>query len=514
MSRDRGRRRLVALAAATWLGLAGVCAWRTAGGASDDAYITYRYAHNLARGDGLVFNPGERVFGATEPGWVLALAAARRLTGAPLHWLGPLLYGASLAALATLLLASVCRSTPSRWPEALAGGTLLVTSSTLWVSQGFGWPLALALLAAAGHWAPQRPALAGSLAGFAVWCRPEAGLGVALLALLELRRNRRVPWLLAGAAAAGVLLGVALATAYYGSPLPHTWVAKQAAAPAGLSALERWRLYHAVDWRFLHGHLGGLAPALFAGGLAGAVPLLRHGGAAARLVVLLAAVLALVQPLLGASYSLWYQIPAVAAVSFALPFALGTVARWLAAHAPAATRPAAFAAAAALAILLLLPWLAHHARFLFAPRQETYLDSYRRAAQWLARTTGPNADLATTEIGILGYWSDRQVEDLRGLVTPRIVPYVAFGDVRWAFLDRPTRFVVVHQRRPRMVTLRRQEWFQEAYLPVQRFADPSGELVIYRRRRWARLPPPPELPAEILAAHGRPAELAARVRRD
>ncbi|MGO8788779.1 MAG: hypothetical protein ACLQVL_15550 [Terriglobia bacterium] len=29
----------------------------------DDAFISYRYAENLARGEGLVFNPGERVEG-------------------------------------------------------------------------------------------------------------------------------------------------------------------------------------------------------------------------------------------------------------------------------------------------------------------------------------------------------------------------------------------------------------------------------------------------------------------
>src|SRR5204862_5158672 len=31
------------------------------GGASDDIFITYRYASNLAEGAGFVFNPGERL---------------------------------------------------------------------------------------------------------------------------------------------------------------------------------------------------------------------------------------------------------------------------------------------------------------------------------------------------------------------------------------------------------------------------------------------------------------------
>ncbi len=40
----------------------------------DDAYISFRYARNLASGDGLVFNPGERVEGYTNFLWVIITA--------------------------------------------------------------------------------------------------------------------------------------------------------------------------------------------------------------------------------------------------------------------------------------------------------------------------------------------------------------------------------------------------------------------------------------------------------
>ena len=45
----------------------------------DDAFITFRYARNLAAGNGLVFNLGERVEGATSLSWTLLLAAAETL---------------------------------------------------------------------------------------------------------------------------------------------------------------------------------------------------------------------------------------------------------------------------------------------------------------------------------------------------------------------------------------------------------------------------------------------------
>ena len=67
-----------------WLGLlAGVVfvaqAWHYAPYLLDDAYISARYARNLAEGHGLVFNPGERVEGYTNLAWVVGAAGAIRL---------------------------------------------------------------------------------------------------------------------------------------------------------------------------------------------------------------------------------------------------------------------------------------------------------------------------------------------------------------------------------------------------------------------------------------------------
>ena len=45
----------------------------------DDAFVSFTYARNLARGDGLVFNRGEHVEGYTNTLWVLLLAAAARV---------------------------------------------------------------------------------------------------------------------------------------------------------------------------------------------------------------------------------------------------------------------------------------------------------------------------------------------------------------------------------------------------------------------------------------------------
>src|SRR5437762_4452372 len=85
------------------LGFAALCAWFAwmAVYQVDDAFIVYRYAANVARGEGFVFNPGERVEGVTCFLWALALVPAAAL-GLPLPQVAPILTG--IAGLATLAL--------------------------------------------------------------------------------------------------------------------------------------------------------------------------------------------------------------------------------------------------------------------------------------------------------------------------------------------------------------------------------------------------------------------------
>lgn len=47
---------------------------------TDDAYISFQYAKNLAQGNGLVFNPGERVEGYTNFLWIILLTPLYKIT--------------------------------------------------------------------------------------------------------------------------------------------------------------------------------------------------------------------------------------------------------------------------------------------------------------------------------------------------------------------------------------------------------------------------------------------------
>src|SRR2546426_115758 len=88
----------------------------------DDAWISLRYAEHLAGGLGWVFNPGERVEGASNPLWVLMLAGCTAL-GWPAMTVAKLVGG-----LAGLLLPVVALALSPRLPpfRANAVGAVLV----------------------------------------------------------------------------------------------------------------------------------------------------------------------------------------------------------------------------------------------------------------------------------------------------------------------------------------------------------------------------------------------------
>ncbi len=51
---------------------------------TDDAYISFRYAERLLDGDGLTFNPGEKVEGFSNPLWIFVIAASSKITSVEL----------------------------------------------------------------------------------------------------------------------------------------------------------------------------------------------------------------------------------------------------------------------------------------------------------------------------------------------------------------------------------------------------------------------------------------------
>src|SRR5829696_9337970 len=97
------RRRLLPAALSLWVLLLALAGVRFAGKAGDDVYNTCRYVQNLVEGNGFVFNPGERVFGVTDPGTALLIAAIHAVTRLPIPLAGTLATALALLAIATVL---------------------------------------------------------------------------------------------------------------------------------------------------------------------------------------------------------------------------------------------------------------------------------------------------------------------------------------------------------------------------------------------------------------------------
>ena len=117
----------------------------------DDAYISYRYARNLAEGLGLVYNAGEYVEGFTNLLWTLLVSLGIRLGfEAPSvgHALG--LASGAAALVATYAYAATALPASRRWLAALAPWILLAsTPFPAWATSGLETPLFLATATAA-----------------------------------------------------------------------------------------------------------------------------------------------------------------------------------------------------------------------------------------------------------------------------------------------------------------------------------------------------------------------------
>jgi len=205
---------------------------------TDDAYITMRYAWHFVNGDGLVFNPGERVEGYSNPTWLAVLTVPILLGWDAMAFgkgLGAALHGATVvvAALAAWQLARV-RSTLAAAAALLAASATAVSVPLTWWAAGNLETPFYALLLVAALWRvlvdrPDAPLASALLVGFAGFSRPEAplmamGLAATRFFVLGRDRERFLRW--GALAAAPIALWMGFRVLYYGDLVPNTYYHK------------------------------------------------------------------------------------------------------------------------------------------------------------------------------------------------------------------------------------------------------------------------------------------------
>jgi len=196
--------------------------WALHGVRHDDAYITFRYAENLARGLGPVFNPTERILGTTAPGHMLLGALLYGIVGklalpSAMAVFGCLGWAAQALAVFALLRGAFAWGPSAAISLAVALGAAtsydVVALETNLVAACTLWSIAFAVRRA---WLPA--AVSCGLAGL---LRPDAYLLALLLGcwgLYEARRQLLRPIL---AFSAITLPWQLTALAYYGSAIPQ-----------------------------------------------------------------------------------------------------------------------------------------------------------------------------------------------------------------------------------------------------------------------------------------------------
>ena len=447
----------------------------------DDAFITYRYAANLADGKGFVYNRGEPVLGTTTPLLTAFLALAHR-AGADIPRTAVALSTAASAAGAALL-AAVALATTGSLLIAAAGGALMGLSTYQGElgASGMEAPLLIALMFGSVLLLVRNRCAWGALvAALAALTRPEGFLWWALYGLV-LWRTGKLSRVVLAAGLGPIALWFGFAVAYFGSPLPHTVVAKVLQGRSPMAQL-------APPWRMFEAALGPRRYLLVV--LAAPVLMARHDQRLALPVVFSAIFLAaygLARPMM---YT-WYAAPLDAAVGLMLVAVLDGALRLWDAPAPPRRQPyhRLWTVCVIASFLLLISCRAqHHRALLFSARMPEPRVEFARA---LGRHTLPQDTILVGDIGYLGYYNlDRHIVDYYGLVwkAPRQLMAVAMARTisnQWATLAiatvQPTVCLLGQPDRP--MTLGDQSRYA-----LEEWPDLPGWAVL---RRVGAGPPPP-----------------------
>jgi len=433
------RYKTIAFALAYSMGLAILLYGQLRDWAYDDPFITFRYAENLARGLGFVYNSGERVLSTTTPLFALLLAVLSH-SGLDLPHLANLIGALSLA-LGGLAL----------WD--LPGRLRILRPAEVSPHGAFHCP---------GCAHPRGWSLGGRDPGGGLphSNSPPIPWSAILLVLVV-----TLPWFI-------------FAAGYFGSPVPATLAAKQHQGSMaisqrfgpGLLTIMRW---YAAEWPYW----GEAALALWGGLFA-----IRQAHSW-RLFLFWPALYFFAYSALGVSRYFWYYAPLVPGFLAASGLGIEALVIRLTLIFPKLSR-----GGLAAGLVVVLGLVAVQGRDLIRLREQsdTRFLIYRAVGQWLQANVPPRASVGALEVGIIGYYARRPMVDFAGLIQPavakQLTPTTTYENAAaWAILHYDPDYLALN---PAWFPTLMQEQVLPACFAQQTFAGEaygySGELVIYR----------------------------------
>jgi hypothetical protein len=386
--------------------------------AYDDPFITYRYAQNLAQGDGFVYNPGQRVLSTTTPLFAILLALLTNIWSDIPHLAN--LIGSFSIALGGLFLWDLGQS----WKTPIVGWTSLLLYPTfplLLSTIGSETPLYLALcLGSFAFYARRQLTYVAIFSALAILTRPDAVLVPILLGIDYLFRERRsFPWRAIFLFLLIILPWFVFAWVYFGSPLPATLATKQQQGAMTISQRFAPGLFTVTKGYASH-WLYRLEAVLALGGI------FWMFWRKQRWILMLSwtALYFFAYSILGVTRYFWYYAPLVPGfiilvglgITLIYEILLTALHRIKINHKKAAT----FANILVIFLLMILFLSQGQSVWRFRQAPDDRITIYRAVGEWLEANTHSNASVGALEVGIIGYYAQRYMVDFAGLIQPDV----------------------------------------------------------------------------------------------
>lgn len=462
----------------------------------DDAFITYRYAYNLATGNGFVYNVGERFLGTTAPlyGIILGVLGMSRPDAIPI-------ISAALSGIA-LGLTGIALFVYGRLHHLGLGGWLAGLLYVLHpaVHLTFGGEMIFQVAVVA--WAfvlyrSGRTISAAVLLAIAILTRPDGLVAAGVIGLHYMVTQRRVPWREGLCLLAVLAPWMLAAELFYGSLLPGTLSAKQAQRASGF-----WSPFLPMSFAWLRSFVvQGSSPAFsYIDALPHSIRFMYFTVIGVPAVVVLfrfwllplawVGLFAVGYGLLDVPFYHWYAVPLVFGLMILAASGVAglveLITRAIRRFVPASRRPAtadvvggSMLLALAPGLIAYVPWQPSLSLQTLVPVERLYVET----AAWLRDNTPRDASIGYLEIGYLGYYSQRPIVDQLGLVNAGVAAQIAEGRWLWAYEHLRPDYVIYNRRFEHLGRVPAQPWFAQSYVEVGQLAlEDADTLMIYRRR--------------------------------
>lgn len=467
------------------------------GAAYDDAYITFRYARNLAEGYGFCYNPGVPSLGTTTPLITLVLAGLAAL-GADIPVAGSLLTCFSILLLAALLYLTFIKD--GRPLAGIAAGLLVLVNFRLVLTIG-GESVLLCLLVFTAAYLSEikdRPVLAALVLALATLTRGEGILAAPVLLGLYLHRHRRFPWMAALAFFSVIGAWLLYSWLTVGALAPSTMSAKMAQGRSGLFH-EFWPKFW--NWAGRTVRLNWLWVLLLIPAAFGLWRTVRsQSGRAARVLrayLLWVALYLVGYTILGVAGYHWYSVPVIIAIlalgAMGLPLNEGSA---LVKKIEGRNFRSSGKGVATVVLALLMVFLCLEARVVLrnGKAPTTFTTLYPLVAKRLNALAGPDESVAHLEIGVLGYQFHGRTLDLLGLTGDIDHNQVAKGNLIWGLMKmQPDWYIDIPQFGFMTGFVVAEPWFPRTYSLVETVVHPTfprRKARIYRRKADVQMPWP------------------------